>query len=305
MTELNHEAQSISSASKAAATRRAYQSDWRQFKRSESDTALPVPPETVANYLANMAVVFRPSTVRRAASAIAWKHGNEGHPSPCDDPVVRAVLAGHARMARAVPPSQADPIDLHAWEQITAAVEEPRVSRGGKVETPKQAQIRALEDVCIIGIMRDAMLRRAEAARIKWRDLKIAPDLSGRLTIHFSKTDQEGRGHVAYVSADVTHCLMALRTDRDAAGSDRMFGLSGRQICRRIQAAAEQAGLSGQYSGHSPRIGMAHDLARSGTDLPALMQVGRWKTAEMPARYTRSIRAEHSAVAKYYKGLGV
>ena len=46
---------------------------------------------------------------------------------------------------------------------------------------------------------------------------------------------------------------------------------------------------------------MAQDLSASGAELPELMQAGRWASAAMPARYTRSQAARRSAVANYYR----
>lgn len=68
----------------------------------------------------------------------------------------------------------------------------------------------------------------------------------------------------------------------------------------RIAAAARAAGLDGRFSGHSPRIGMAQDLAAGGAALPALMQAGRWSSSVMPASYIRDQSAGRSAVAQYY-----
>ena len=40
---------------------------------------------------------------------------------------------------------------------------------------------------------------------------------------------------------------------------------------------------------------MARNLAASGTELPALMQAGRWKSERMPALYTRNEAAGRGA----------
>ena len=45
---------------------------------------------------------------------------------------------------------------------------------------------------------------------------------------------------------------------------------------------------------------MARDLARAGIELPSLMNAGRWRTASMPARYTRNEAAGRGAVAQLY-----
>ena len=55
------------------------------------------------------------------------------------------------------------------------------------------------------------------------------------------------------------------------------------------------------FTGHSGRVGMAQDLASTGTELPALMTAGRWKNSKMPARYTERQAAGRGAVAKYYQ----
>jgi hypothetical protein len=36
----------------------------------------------------------------------------------------------------------------------------------------------------------------------------------------------------------------------------------------------------------STRVGAAQDMLRYGEQLPGIMQAGRWKTAQMVARYT-------------------
>ena len=80
----------------------------------------------------------------------------------------------------------------------------------------------------------------------------------------------------------------------------RVFNISDRHLCRRIQNACRDAGLGAGYSGHSPRVGMAQDLARDGCELPALMQAGRWQSSAMPARYVRGELAGRGAVARLY-----
>ena len=177
----------------------------------------------------------------------------------------------------------------------------PRVTRGGRMETGPEAEFRGLLDVTIIGLMRDALLRRSEAAALTWGDVAPQPDGTARVLVRRSKTDQESEGAILFVSDAVTECLETLRLITEAQPDDSVFGLSGSQICRRIAAAARHAGLSGNFSGHSPRIGMAQDLVRSGASLPAVMSAGRWKSADMPAYYTRSQSAGHGAVASYYQ----
>ena len=48
---------------------------------------------------------------------------------------------------------------------------------------------RGLTDIAICSTMRDALMRRGEAADLRWSDIETREDGSGRLTIRHSKTD--------------------------------------------------------------------------------------------------------------------
>ena len=159
--------------------------------------------------------------------------------------------------------------------------------------------MRGLVDIAIASVMRDGLLRRSEASGATWEDLTREPDGSGRLLVRRSKTDPEGIGVVLFLSSQTMEDLDAIRTE-GTDGGDRIFGLSARQIHRRLRSAARAAGLGENFSGHSARVGMAQDLAQAGIDLPALMTAGRWSSPTMPARYTRAQLAGRGAVARYY-----
>ena len=53
-----------------------------------------------------------------------------------------------------------------------------------------------------------------------------------------------------------------------------------------MKGLAAASGLDASaFSGHSARVGMTQDLAASGSELPAIVQAGRWKSPTMPARH--------------------
>ena len=80
-----------------------------------------------------------------------------------------------------------------------------------------------------------------------------------------------------------------------------MFGgLGGRAIADRIRKAARAASLEGDFSGHSPRIGTARDLAAAGASTTALMLAWRWRSERMPVLYARGELAARGQVARYY-----
>ena len=170
------------------------------------------------------------------------------------------------------------------------------------MESESTAECRGLVDIALVSVMRDGLLRRSEASELAWDDVARMADGTGRLTVRRSKTDQVSEGKVLYLSAMSMADLEAIRPDCQDYSNLAIFGLSSSQITRRIARSCEVAGFAGAYSGHSPRVGMAQDLAAHGAELPALMEAGRWDSPTMPARYTRAQAAERGAVARYYSG---
>ena len=174
----------------------------------------------------------------------------------------------------------------------------PRRSRGGNLESKATARARGAMDIAIIGLMRDSLLRVSEAAALMWSDVRQVRDGTGRLLIRHSKTDQEGIGAVGFISAQTMESLERIRGNTSKA--DSVFGLASNQLSQRIKRVALEAGLGEGFSGHSPRVGMAQDLARIGIEMPRLMTAGRWRSPRMPALYTRNESIARGGVAEYY-----
>ena len=192
---------------------------------------------------------------------------------------------------------QAEALTTEVFAMIRSAACNPRRGRGG-LETLEAARSRGNLDIAVISLMRDAMLRVSEAAALTWGDIATEADSTGRLLIRRSKTDMEGEGAVAFLSVSTMKAIGLIR--EGALDTDSVFGMRPNQIAARIKKAAQAAGLGDRFSGHSPRVGMARDLARAGIELPSLMNAGRWRTPGMPAHYIRNETAGRSAVAQFY-----
>ena len=63
------------------------------------------------------------------------------------------------------------------------------------------------------------------------------------------------------------------------------------RACRRIACAALQAGLQGNFTGHSGRVGLAVRRAQNAAPTDATMRQGRWASAGMLTRYIRQVSA--------------
>ena len=297
-------------SSTSANTRRAYDQAWRRFevwiKQRGPGHALPATPELVAAFLAELAEEGKSvATLRLTKSALAAVHRSTGHQDPTDNEGVRKVMAGIAR-ANGRPQRQAKPLTETALAAVKATAKLPRKHQGRarRGESARDAERRGRVDVALLSVLRDGLLRRSEAAELRWGDLELQEDGSARLHVRRSKTDPEAEGVVLYIGQEATQALQAIMPE-DAAVVDparRVFELSASQIGRRIDAAAKAAGLGEGFTGHSGRVGMAQDLAASGVELPELMTAGRWKSSRMPARYTERQAAGRGAVARYYQG---
>ena len=287
----------------ARGSRRSYDyqwNRWREWAAGRNVESLPAKPIHVKAYLIERMLTHghKPATLRAAAAAISHIHRENRLGDPCADDEVRATLSAAGRMMKWKQKQAPALTEKVFWEIIPVACR-PRVGRGGSLERPETALERGRTDIATIGMMRDCLLRVSEASEAVWGDMERDPDGSGTLWIPKSKTDQDGEGEVGYISAATMTFLDAMRGPGVAPG-DRVIGLRPNQLSRRIKRAALEVGLGEGFSGHSPRVGMAVDLSRSGASLTRMMNAGRWKSPSMPALYTRRDAAKRNAVAEYY-----
>ena len=286
----------------APTTRANYKAQWKQWEEFATENGYPVFPADsvhVADWITQRAADGRkPGTIRMGLAAVGAAHRQANLPNPTEDAGVRATMRGITRIAGRAQ-KQAAGLTATSLAAIRATACVPRTGRSGSLESAATAEARGQMDIALVSLMRDGMLRRSEAAGLTWGDLFEQGDGTGRLTVARSKTDQEGEGVVLFVSAATMEALREIRPVEADAG-DSLFRLSVEQIGRRISSAAVAAGLGGGFTGHSARVGMAQDLARTGTELPALMTAVRWQSPTMPARYTRGERAGRGAIARFY-----
>ena len=291
-------------------TRRNYTASWNRFVAwtiEEEFECLPADPEIAAAYMVERADegVSR-STLAVARAAISHQHKEAGLPDPTATERFRKVLRGLTRRgARSSTgrQKQATGLTAEALAAIVATARLPRSGPTGRTERSQTAAKRGRIDIALCAVMRDAMLRRSEAAALTWSDVEFRNDGTARVTIRISKSDQHGEGAVAFIGMAAAVTLKAIQP-KEAGPTDRVFPFTSHTISRRIAAAAKAAGLQGSFSGHSPRVGMAIDLIAAGASVAAVQVAGRWRSMRMPATYARGELAGRGAVARYYGGGG-
>ena len=289
-------------SSQSKNTRMSYDSAWKAFERwcfERSLTALPADTGTICAYLADCSERgLRIATIRAARAAVGDRHWRSHGSNPTATPKVKAVLSELARHDPR-PQHRARPLTAKDMDKIRATACNPRKTSGTtpRQESSEAAERRGRKDIAIISLLRDSLLRRSELAWLRWCDVQYLSDGSGRITIRNPKGDQ-----VLFISQATVDDLENLQPDGVTVDSEaKVIGLSASQIHRRFCMAVQTAGLGPGYSSQSGRVGMARDLDESGTDPRAVMAAGRWKSARMPALYTRRQTDNKDAVAEYYK----
>jgi site-specific recombinase XerD len=277
-------------AEKAAATRRAYRSDFKIFRAwccERGASALPAAAETVAAFLAAEASRrVRPSTLGRRTAAIRYAHKLAGLALPTDDERVRATMRG-IRRAAGTAPSRKAPATAERLIAMTAA------SSGGTA---------ALRDRALLLLGFGGAFRRSELVALDVADMVESKE--GLLvTIRRSKTDQEGRSTtVAVVRGKIACPVAALSAWLTAAGiSDgpvfrpitkggrvRPTRLTDRSVATIVKYHAEPLGLDPKaFSGHSLRAGFLTSAAARGASLFKMADVSRHTSMDTLKGYIR------------------
>ena len=252
----------VRQAARARNTQRAYLGHWTRFHSWAQEQGLGLPgglEAALCDYLVRLAEDGkRMATIRQARAAIIKGAELAEWPKP-GGPGVAEMMRGLGRILRG-PQRQAAPLHAEALAAIRATAFTRRYTRGGHTETAKYAQRRGLVDVALASVMRDGLLRVSEATALRWGDVELAGDGSGRIRIPESKTDQEAEGVVLYLGPAAVLALLAVRPEEAVTDAvTPVFNLHPDTIRRRLHQAARAAGLPGwrDITGHSGRVGMA------------------------------------------------
>lgn len=274
-------------------TRRAYASDWAQWVKWANaagvPSTLPIAVPLVRAWLAYQERKgLAAATIRRRANALTFEHENAGYPTPVKDDAIRELLAGVAN-------DQAD-------QGRTSAAKRPLTT----------SMVRSVVDeldtlgraIVLVGLV--SGLRRDELAALLWRDVEKT-NAGVRLWVRRGKTDQAGRGTPVGVprgkgSTCPVRALAALRAEAYSNGGgrgiDRVFGVTGRTIARRVKAAVAKAREDPtEYGAHSLRAGMMTTAAEAKVDLATAAIHGRWRSLEVAAGYVRPVDADRNPAA--------
>lgn len=281
------------SAEKAAATRRAYQSDWKGFAiwcESRGAEPLPARAETICAFLAHEAERgLKASSLSRSLAAIRYAHKLASvDPLPTDSEAVRAVLRG-IRRTKGTRPEQKIP--------ATAEIVKTMI-------THCPPTLAGLRDKAILLLGFAGAFRRSELSALNLNDLEFVTE-GLRVHVRHSKTDQTGQGFVKPIlhGATPSTCpVVAITAWIKAARIESGFlfrrlgkgerveteALSGYSIGVIVKGYAAKVGLDPEtIGGHSLRAGFCTSAAMAGADAFKIMDVSGHKSVQTLRGYVR------------------
>ena len=285
----------------ASGTRRRYSRSGNQFRVWMSgrgvDLAPPIDPMYVAVFLIDEHERgLSGGSLSSHVAAINAYHDAAGLRKPGADPVVRGTLGPLTRSLRDRKVKQARALLPHHIVEIERTAKEPR----GR-ESPADAEARGAGDIALVRVMFDAMLRTETVVALRWRHIIYADDgVSGVLLVPYGKTDQEGEGQHRYLSPRTMAALDAIRPKSPDPDGRLFIQPTADSVGKRIKRIASLTGLGDDFSGHSPRVGMAQTLVAAGISAAMVAQAGGWATLDMVLRYSSKIEPAWAAVARWY-----
>ncbi len=279
--------------SKAANTIDAYESDWNDFVDWCSYNHVdffPATPETIVNYINDLADYAKSNTISRRISAISENYNVSGTTNPCSSPLVKNALRGIRRMKGTYQQGKT-PLLLEDLKDIFKAMDQSDME-----------EIRKLRDraVLLVGFM--GAFRRSELSAITMDDITFSPK-GVEIFVPSSKADQEGQGAtvaIPYVKDPAFCAVQALKAWLRYTGikigpvfrgftktlTIRSTALNSKSIAEIVKKYVSLIGLDPQlYGGHSLRHGFATTAAFHGVEERNIMRQTRHHSVNMVRRY--------------------
>ncbi|GAB2655413.1 site-specific integrase [Arenimonas aestuarii] len=239
------------------------------------------------------------ATVRHRLAVLSTAHRLKHLANPCEQPAVRTVLsrAGRAAVKRGERPRKKTAITLTELEAMLATCDD---------------SLEGLRDRALLCFgFASGGRRRSEIAAADVRDLRRIGPQGYIYRLEHSKTQQAG------VTASSTPDKPVL--DRAAVALEDWLEASGiaegaifRRLWKRrvgpalspaavgeiVQRRARQAGLEGDFGGHSLRSGFVTEASRQGVALPAIMQLTEHRAVSSVIGYFQSGGATSNPAAR-------
>lgn len=278
---------------KADNTIKAYSADWRDFAdwcSYHKEQSLPASPETIVNYINDLADDAKANTVSRRITAISENHiaaGYDRENNPAKAGIVRAAMSSIRREKGTFQHGKA-PILLETVHLLA--------------DNFVGDDLPVLRDKALLLLGFAGAFRRSELVNVQVEDLTFTPQ--GLLVfIPRAKGDQLGKGSTVAIPYAPEAKICAVRAVHEwltASGiksgplfrafkrnmTIRKDQLSDKSVALIVKKHIKKAGLDEtDFAGHSLRRGFATSAAQHDIDTLSIMRQTRHKSEKMVHRY--------------------
>lgn len=269
----------------------AYRSDWKDFCdwcQYHGEQSFPAAPETIVNYINDLADNAKANTISRRISALTENFAAAGlKDNPCRFPIVRDALRGIKRMKGTQQHGKA-PILFDDIKEMLQYLDGD--------------DLQQIRDKAILLVGFYGAMRRSEIAGLDVEDLNFTR-LGLLITLHKSKTDQFDQGQmiaIPYVDDENLCAVTALRQWLQASGITtgpvfrgftknhqvRKTRISDKSIALIVKQYAALMGMDpAQFGAHSLRHGFATSAAMQHVEERQIMRQTRHTSQAMVRRY--------------------
>ena len=294
--------------SKADNTLRAYASDWSDFSdwcKHHGATDLPADPETIVNYVNDLADDAKANTVARRVTAISENHiaAGYGRNNPAKDGLVRSAIAA-IRREKGTFQHGKTPVLMDTLYLLADCFGDDIVS---------------LRDRALILLGFAGAFRRSELVRIQMEELTFSPEGMTVFVPH-AKGDQLGHGATIAIpyapdpeicavraveqwilAAQIQHGPLFRGFKRNFEPKEQQ--LNDKSVALIVKKYAGMAGLDeASFAGHSLRRGFATSAAQRDVDALTIMRQTRHKSEKMVHRYIEQGNLfRDNALSKMYR----
>lgn len=283
----------------AANTRRSMRADWRHwiaFCVQRDRVAMPISYVDVTAFLDALIVAgYRRATLEHLIFTLGFAARLWSCPLLFETFEFKAYWRDRCRKQLSKSQRQAKPLNISHLDQLMSTADSPR----------------AIRDAAFVAVAYDMMLRASELVALEWDGIVFSShedDQGATYRLGHTKTDRDGEGRTLYLTAPTVELLHAWKAHRNQENKyifhalpryvgqklDTTRPLAVREVSRIFARAGIKAGADGRLSGHSARVGATQDMVRSGMELAAVMQQGRWTTPRMAAKYAENILAANA-----------
>jgi len=326
-------------SSSAENTLIAFKTDIKRWIADCEDRGVdPLAPRArqVRDFVRRFEVGRRPSTIHRIVSNIGVLVAPiMGGQNVCSSKVVRSELK-RIRREKGAHHNQA--LAIRQLGDVASFDDPPRpfsLASMLRVLEPDQS-LPALRGKLMLSLGGDTGRRTSEYINADLTHLNAMPDGTGTLHVDRSKTDQDGKGIVRFVSRRTMRYASAWIQARTAAGEavttdsplfigvdkhghpGQRISVTGFHTALRSTVRKALHSLSKEHpeiveeiedivraiSGHSFRVGMVQDLVMANEPIASICIEGGWETPDMPLLYGRNLNVRNGGCARLRSRLG-